>query len=205
VDTVELANATRWASFWERIENGAFFVVVVALAIEFAALKFGAPYKAKIDHDREVRIAGANERAANAELALELYKAPRDLTPGQQASMSDALKPFAGMRFAGMTASSVPDSRPLWMKLSKTLESAGWIREAPSGLALGDPPAGVSVSPNEGITIFVPAEDWNDLLPSVQALYNSLTAIGLKTVAVPDRGEQKRPHIIVIEIGTKPQ
>ena len=41
----DLANIAWWAQFWSEIEHWAFLAVVVALAVEFAALKFAAPYK----------------------------------------------------------------------------------------------------------------------------------------------------------------
>ena len=66
MNETDLANAAWWAAFWGKIENWAFLGVVVALAIEFAALKFGAPYKAKIDTAREERISAAGAVAETA-------------------------------------------------------------------------------------------------------------------------------------------
>jgi len=47
----------------------AFFGVVVALAIEFAALKFGAPHKKKLDEAKELQIAQLTTEAARLSAA----------------------------------------------------------------------------------------------------------------------------------------
>ena len=129
----------------------------------------------------------------------------RSLSPEQQSTIVDAIKPFAGQEFAGAVAASVPDAWSLWETLDKTLRAAHWIRRPPWGLATGDPPAGVPVSPNEGVTIFVPQDDFASLAPAVNALSFALNAAGLKSYVARDAGPQTRPKIIVVEIGTKPQ
>jgi predicted cupin superfamily sugar epimerase len=58
----ELTNANWWASFWSSIESWAFLGVVVALAIEFAAWKFGAPYKEKLEKAKDLKIAEFEQR-----------------------------------------------------------------------------------------------------------------------------------------------
>jgi|HubBroStandDraft_4_1064222.scaffolds.fasta_scaffold544330_1 hypothetical protein len=65
----ELAIATRWSGIWEQVEHWAFFGVVVALAIEFAALKFGAPHKKKLDEAKELQIAQLTTEAARLSAA----------------------------------------------------------------------------------------------------------------------------------------
>jgi hypothetical protein len=75
----ELANAAWWAWLWGEIEHWAFLAVVVALAIEFAALKFGAPYKAKLEASKDLKIAELNNETAR----LKSQLAPRSLTKEQ--------------------------------------------------------------------------------------------------------------------------
>jgi len=58
------ADTAWWAWFWGQVENWAFLGVVVALAIEFAALKLGAPYKAKIEAAKDLKIAELNNETA---------------------------------------------------------------------------------------------------------------------------------------------
>jgi hypothetical protein len=149
--------------------------------------------------------AKANERAAEAQAALQKFKASRSLLPEQQSTVVDAIKAFAGQEFAGAVAASVPDAWSLWETLDQTLRAAHWVRRPPWGLATGHPPAGIPVSPNEGVTIFVPQDDLVSLAPAVDALSSALNAAGLKTYVARDAGPQTRPKIIVVEIGTKPQ
>jgi hypothetical protein len=56
----ELAIAAWRAWFWGEIEHWAFLLVVVFLAIEFAALKIGAPYKKTLDDQKDLKIAELN-------------------------------------------------------------------------------------------------------------------------------------------------
>jgi hypothetical protein len=149
--------------------------------------------------------AEANARALEAQLALERFKAPRGFTPEQELAFKQTVKPFAGQEFSGQVAAGVPDARPLWISIDKLLTAAHWIRVPPWGVAAGDPPAGIPISPNEGVTIFVPTDDVASLTPAATALLSTLTDAGIKTVAVTNAGLQTRAKIIVIEIGIKPQ
>ncbi len=97
-------------------------------------------------------------------------------------------------------------TRPLWEELDQALRAANWVRVAPSGLAVGDPPAGIPLSPNSGVTVFVTASRANELAPTAHALAAALMAEGLiagVTASAGPRMEQ-RPNVIVIEIGRKP-
>jgi hypothetical protein len=58
--------------------------------------------------------AKAQERAAEAQAALEKFKAPRSLSLEKKPTIVDAIKPFAGQEFAGTVAAGVPDA---WMTL----------------------------------------------------------------------------------------
>jgi hypothetical protein len=142
---------------------------------------------------------------AEAQLALEKLKSPRSLSAEQQASISGLLESFAGQQYSGMVAGSVPDARSLWITLDRVLRAANWVRRPPWGLAVGDPPAGVPVTPGDGITIFIPASEAAELAPAALAVVSALAKTGIAAIAVPDNGPQTRPKIIVIEIGTKPQ
>lgn len=53
----EIIAATYWAVFWSRVEHWMFLGVVITLALEFVALKFAEPYKEKLEHQREFKIA----------------------------------------------------------------------------------------------------------------------------------------------------
>jgi len=93
--------------------------------------------------------------AREAELELTKLKTPRTLTPEGQRRVAAALQKFAGQEFEGQVVPGSEDARPLWEELDKALRAANWVRVAPSGLAVGDPPAGIPLSPTSGVTVFV--------------------------------------------------
>lgn len=100
------ADTAWWAWFWGEIEHWAFLVVVLALAIEFAALKLGAPYKEKLEAAKDLKISEANTRAADAikaaederlarvKIEQEIIKQlkPRDFTTEQFDNLVSAIK-----------------------------------------------------------------------------------------------------------------
>ena len=148
----------------------------------------------------------ARERAREAELELAKLKTPRTLTPDGRRRVAAMLQKFAGQEFEGQVAPGSEDARPLWEELDQALRAANWVRVAPSGLAVGDPPAGIPLSPNSGVTVFVTASRANELAPTAHALAAALMAEGLiagVTASAGPRMEQ-RPNVIVIEIGRKP-
>jgi hypothetical protein len=149
----------------------------------------------------------ARERAQEAELELTKLKTPRTLTPEQQQRVTATLRKFAGQEFAGQVAPGSEDARPLWETLDKALRAANWVRVAPYGLAVGDPPAGVALAPTSGVTVFVAASRTNEVAATAQALASALMSEGLIAGLSASAGPQmeQRPNVIVIEIGRKPQ
>src|SRR6516162_4502066 len=140
------------------------------------------------------------------EVELAKLKTPRTLTPEGRRRVAAMLQKFAGQEFEGQVAPGSEDARPLWEELDKALRAANWVRVAPSGLAVGDPPAGIPLSPNSGVTVFVTASRANELAPTAHALAAALMSEGLiagVTASAGPRMEQ-RPNVIVIEIGRKP-
>jgi hypothetical protein len=63
--------------------------------------------------------AKANERAVQAQLALEKFRAPRLPTPEQLGKLATRIKPFAGTKFDIVT---------VWMILNRWISSGGWSR-----------------------------------------------------------------------------
>jgi hypothetical protein len=72
------------------------------------------------------KIAEANARALEAQLALEKFKAPRDLNPAQQAQITYAVLPFKGTRFDMAVIPSDPEAIVLVGKIAGPLRAAGW-------------------------------------------------------------------------------
>ena len=90
--------------------------------------------------------------------------------------------------------------------LDKTLAAAQWVRVPPVGLAVGEPPAGVPLAPNSGVTVFVAASRANELAAPAQALAAALMAEGIIAGVSASAGPrmEQRPNVIAIEIGRKP-
>jgi hypothetical protein len=122
----ELANAAWWAWLWGVIEQGAFAAVVIALAVEFVALKVGEPYKEKITHERDLQLARAQKDAADSKIALEKFKAPRELTPEQRGRIVDKLKKFSGTEYDIAISDSEPEILGLVLAVELVLSTAGW-------------------------------------------------------------------------------
>ena len=204
----ELANVAWWAWLWGVIEQWAFFGVIVALAIEFAALKAGAPYKEKLESARELQIAELKKETTAAQLELAKLKAPRTISSEQRVRISELMHQFAGQEYWGMVASDVGDAWALWREISVALEGAGWKRLPPVGLAATQygPPAGIAIAPQEGVMILFAPSSWAELRPRAQALANVLTEMGvLSGFGAGSGSPEKAPNAIVIIIGPKPQ
>jgi len=151
-------------------------------------------------------LAEARERASVAELELTRLTTPRTLTPDAQRRVAARVKAFAGQEFEGQVAPGSEDAQALWAVLDKTLGAANWVRVAPAGLAVGEPPAGVPLAPNSGVTVFVAASRANELAAPAQALAAALMAEGVIAGVSASAGPrmEQRPNVIAIEIGRKP-
>jgi hypothetical protein len=179
-----------------RLRKGLALLFVALLLMGFALMRFG---------NAEL-LAEARERADEAEHELAKLKMPRMLTPEGQRRVAAKLQRFAGQEFAGQVAPGSDDARPLWETLDKALTAAGWVRVPPIGLAVGDPPAGVPLVPNSGVTAFVAASRANEFAPIAQLLAAALMAEGIIAGVSASAGPQmeQRPAVIVVEIGRKP-
>jgi hypothetical protein len=171
-----------------------FFVAILVVGVLFVRFGDGA------------LLAEARERANEAELELAKIKTPRMLTTEAQRRVAAKLQRFAGQEFAGQVAPGSDDARPLWETLAKALTAAGWVRVPPIGLAVGDPPAGVPLVPNSGVTAFVAASRANEFAPIAQLLAAALMAEGIIAGVSASAGPQmeQRPAVIVVEVGRKP-
>jgi len=183
-----------FADHQRRLRKGLLFVAVLLAGLALA--RFG----------ESALLAEARERADEAELELAKIKTPRMLTPEAQRRVAAKLRQFAGQEFAGQVAPGSDDARPLWETLDKALTAAGWVRVPPIGLAVGDPPAGVPLVPNSGVTAFVAASRANEFAPIAQLLAAALMAEGIIAGVSASAGPQmeQRPAVMVVEIGRKP-
>lgn len=192
----ELANATWYAWLWGEIEHWAFLAVVVALAIEFAALKFGAPYKEKIELAKDLRIAELDNETAK----LRKQVAPRLITQAQQNELAATLSKFKNQRATIVASPSTPESEWFARVLGAPLKEAGWNLEilpgTPTATVLFPTGVVVSYAANLSKTIFDP-ENTERAAPAV-ALVEKLKEYGINSTALP--GLVKSPNTIEIVI-----
>src|SRR4030095_13933738 len=74
-------------------------------------------------------------------------------------------------------APPAPDVRgPRGGPRDRARPAGGWVRVPPIGLSVGDPPAGVPLVPNSGVTVFVAASRANEFAPIAQLLAAALLA-----------------------------
>jgi hypothetical protein len=175
-----------------------------ALALIFVALLLAGLGLTRFGNS--ALLSEARERASEAERELARLKTPRRLSAEAQQRVAAALEKFAGQEFEGQVAPGSEDARSLWEDLNKALAAARWVRVAPAGFAVGDPPAGVPLAPNSGVTVFVAASRANELAPVAQALAAALMGEGIIAGVSASAGPrmEQRPNVIAIEIGRKP-
>lgn len=137
----ELALAASREHFWSSVEQLAFLGVVVALAIEFAALKLAAPYKKQLEDAKDLKIAELRQIA------------PRILSVPTQNQMREKLTPLGPL--VALIGTTQPlrhalDIDSLGSQIAGVLALAGW--KATDGATWGstDRPVGVWVSAREG-------------------------------------------------------
>jgi len=91
-----------WSWLWTTIEHAAFVGLILALAIEFAALKLAEPHKKAIEDAKDLKIAELNNETAKLRAAL----APREISASQCEGVVNALSAFAGRKAAVATYAS---------------------------------------------------------------------------------------------------
>ena len=157
----------------------------------------------------EEKIAEANARVAEAQLALEKFKAPRTITVEQRNRIAGQMKQFAGQQYFGMVASDVADAWDIWREVSLSLELAGWTRLPPPGLAATQygPPAGIALAPQAGVLVVssagkTSAEETMVTHERAKALAAKLTDESI--LAGAGFSTELPPRTIAIIIGPKP-
>jgi hypothetical protein len=200
------ADTVWWAHFWGEIEHWAFLGVVLALAIEFAALKFAAPYKEHLEKARELQIAQLTDRATRAELELMKVKSPRTLGPERQEFVAAAVAPFKGQRYKVAISQGADDAIGFWYSLHAALGQAGWIYVPAPPPSIGDPPAGVTLMAIPGVEIRIDPGRKDALEAAVLALANALHADGMVVAANINREDNPNEadrDIVLIVIGAR--
>src|SRR5262249_46579388 len=137
--------------------------------------------------DKDLKIAEANKRAAEATLALEKFKAPRTLSSAQQAQIGEKLKRFAGVSYDGAIGPK-GDPEPLYVFrfLHSALSSAGWnqVDWTGGGETYTEPGiSAIGLTMVTNIIVDVHPDYWNKLGPAATALAASLNAEGIDAIA----------------------
>ena len=151
----------------------------------------------------------AKERAAQANLELAKFKAPRTLSPEQQKRVSDNLKLFAGAQF-DMALNTDPESQDLLPQIEDALKASGWDELDWSGGDLvfkraGRPVAGIVVM--TGVIVQMHPDEVPVLRDAAAALASALSMQGISARAEPGLGTgitNNNPKAIHILVGKKP-
>jgi hypothetical protein len=102
--------------------------------------------------EAESHLAGALQRAANAEAELYRLKSPRSLVHSEH--LIAALKPFSGIEYT-LNVFTDDESIQFTKAFALALHAAGWVRKQPAGVALGIPT--VEIVFDQGVAEHVPA------------------------------------------------
>jgi hypothetical protein len=152
--------------------------------------------------DAGTKIADANARALEAQLALEKLKSPRTLGPDRQQVVADAAAPFAGQRYRAAISQGADDG---WESLYATLRRSGWVY-LPASMGMGNPTAGIPIAAIPGIEIRLDPAKREKLEAAALALGNALHAS--KMVVAVNVERQSNPNeaerdILTIVIGAR--
>jgi hypothetical protein len=135
----------------------------------------------------QANIADANARALEAQAALAKYKAPRTLTPEQQAKISDKLKRFGPLKFdAGVGPKGDPEPLYILRNIFSSLISAGWVQIpwTGGGETYTDPPMlAVGLSSVTNVIVDVHPDYWAKYGAAAQALADALRTEGIDAIA----------------------
>jgi hypothetical protein len=147
------------------------------------------------------RAANAEERAAEATLALAKLKAPRVLPPVALERMKRDLTAFKGTPF-DLYVSTDSEAVALMNAVERALSDCGWApRKAAGNILVGDR-AGIITSSGFGVEVL--QEDWETLRAPATTLVDILNQSGLiMTISVATRTTENSGLIHVL-VGSKP-
>lgn len=193
-----------------RISDGANITFLISLVVGLVSTCFiivmANVKEAHWDRERQAsneRIAELEKDTAEAELALEKFRAPRELTQDQQRQVVKQLKPFSGTAFnlSGLTNEQMFFA----LSIGDTLTEAGWTID--NWIGPGIKPAGrtftIGTIPTWGVAIRI-----NDPRDSAagQALISALRLVGVEGVSLEsttDPNASPTRHVINIMVGDK--
>lgn len=122
-----------WVWLWDEIDKWAFLGVVLALAIEFAALRLGAPYKKILESAKDLKIAELNNETAR----LRKQIGPRQIDSDKFMKALEG-KPKAPIEI--MFPKENGEAFLLALQFRDLLRKAGWQASEPIPVPLNDIP-----------------------------------------------------------------
>jgi hypothetical protein len=148
----------------------------------------------------EERISAANARAAEAQLALEKFKAPRLLNPDAIQRIVEQLKPFSGSVFdAGIGPKGDPEPTAFLRGLTAALTAAGWkfvpwTGEGETYTEAPMPPIGLTAVTN--VIIDVHPDFWSKFGRAATALARALNDEDISAIvdSEPTRSPPRVPR-----------
>lgn len=163
-------------------------------------------------HDAELaatqeRAASAEARAAEAQLALERFKAPRRLTQEQYDHFIAVMKSYAGTPF-DLSVNPGPESQALMMQIASALEAAGWqwrAAESQSGLSINIP-GKPAASPNTslvGLGVEIDVSKVNEWGHALSVLVGALREADIQTIGNVATDGSASPNAVHIYVGQK--
>lgn len=128
----------------------------------------------------------ASQKAAEAELKLEQFKAPRSFSSEQVSRIVQALKPFAATHFDAAIITSDPEAENLLLQIEHILATAQWIQIDWKGgdvvyTRLNRRVVGIVSVP--GVIIQMRSENVKKFEAAAVALQNAFTSEGITTKA----------------------
>ena len=161
--------------------------------------------------DTAKQIAMANARAAEAEIKLAEYRKPRGSIIQEHAQeFVDAIKPFAGIKF---DMGHAPVGREQWdfaWQLEPLLSKAGWLfvewtsatgRFSKRNWTMN--PHRYGVANVENISIELPPESREQLIPAATALANAFKQIGIDATVTRKNNGSTNVGVIDLLLGGK--
>jgi len=159
-----------------------------------------------------LKVADANARALEAQVALARFRAPRQVTDEQGTQISGALGQFAKTPFCMSMVVGDNEAFGLLAQIASVLEHAGWhwVDWNPPGGAFmfvykleGKPNVGQDAA-ILGVRIEVHADHFASLEAPTEALVKALNEAGIKATSGPASAEAPNHGAINIRIGKKP-
>jgi hypothetical protein len=182
---MSLATATALGNFANILLVVSSAGVVIASALMWLTTDTKEAHWDRARETLQASVANANARAAEAELALARFRAPRVLTEDQKQLLIGKLKPFAGTPYDTGLASGDKEQEDFMWHFDKVLRDAGWNFAGWMSPVIGDalirrPERGRSGSVAvKNVSLQMHQSNENKLKPAANALVEALKEIGI--------------------------